>query len=146
MKKRYITLNCSQSETEHRLRQQLRVYFPKGIVEENYFRIYKETSGFFLGRGLQRPLFCFFGSFQQSGSKTYVAYRIFPGLSLFLCYFLLIAFAIFSLYQIIFQNEPLFPAIAVIGFLFLYFLIVDIHKKKCMADFEKRLTTESITE
>ena len=141
MKKRYITLNCSQSETEHRLRQQLRVYFPKGIVEENYFRIYQETSNFFLNRSLFRPLFYFYGNYQQSAGQTYVSYRILPGISLLFCSFILILASLSTLYQIIFQDEPLFPAIAVVGFLLFDSLILQVQKKKCMADFEKRLTT-----
>ena len=142
MKKRYITLNCKQSETELRLRQQLRVYFPKGIVEENYFRIYKESYGFFLGKGLQRPLFYLYGNYQQSASQTYVAYRILPGISLLSCYFFLILGSLSMLYQIIFQDAPLFSAIVIVGFLLLYFLIVQVQKKKCIVDFEKRLTSE----
>ena len=142
MQKHYLTLNCTQSESESRLKQQLRVYPPKGIVGENSFKLYKHTPGKFLGRGMQDSLFCFYGNYQQSGKYTHVSYRIRPGFSIFLFYLLLSLFTLFMWYRIIFIDEEMITGVILLGFLLLFTLITHLEKRKCIADFEKRLTSE----
>lgn len=142
MRKRYITLSCTQAETEYRLRQLLRVYFPKGIVEENYFRVYYQTSGFFMGKSMQKPLFCFFGNYQQSGNKTYISYRVLPNIPILLSYLFLSYGSLSVFHSILFEKEPIFPSILLFGFLLFYCLITQVLKRKCIIDFEKRVATE----
>lgn len=75
MRKHYLTLNCTQEETEYRLKQQLRIYPPKGIVEERSFKIYKHSPGHFVVNGIHESLFCFYGNYRQDGNRTNLAYR-----------------------------------------------------------------------
>ena len=143
MRKRYLTLNCTQAETEYRLKQQLRVNPPKGETEENTFKIYKRTPGFFQGNGIRDTLFCFYGEYYQSGNRTHLAYRIRPGFSILLMYAMIGLLILLALYDTISQNAALTSLLIPLGFFLLYFLIIQFQKKKCMQDFEKQMTTKT---
>ena len=106
LQKHYMTLNCTQAETECLLKQQLRVYPPKGKIEENSFKIYKRLPGIFHSPSLRDTLFCFYGEYQQSGKCTYLAYRIRPGFSIFLMYAILSLLMLLAMYDSIFQEKP----------------------------------------
>lgn len=141
MRKRYISLSCTQAETAHRLKQQLRVYSPRGIVEENYFKIYKKT-GLFFGKGIREAFYSFRGNYQQSGKTTYISYQVRPGLSIFLFFLVLGLLILLALYDVIVKDESLILAIILLGFGALGMLITHLEKKKCIEDFEQRLSTE----
>ena len=141
MRKRYLTLNCTQAETGNRLKQYLRVHPPKGEVEENSFKIYKRTPSHFVGKGIRESLLCFYGEYRQSDNRTYLFYRIRPGFSIFLMYAMLSLLLALTMYDVIFQGKPLFSVLFTLGFFLLYFLIIQVNKRKCIADFEKQLTT-----
>lgn len=142
MRKHYMTLNCTQAETECLLKQQLRVYPPKGKLEENSFKIYKRLPGIFHSPSLRDTLFCFYGEYQQSGKCTYLAYRIRPGFSIFLMYAILSLLMLLAMYDSIFQEKPFDNILIILAFFLLYFLIIQIKKKKCIVDFERHLTTK----
>ena len=142
MQKHYMTLNCTQAETECLLKQQLRVYPPKGKLEENSFKIYKRLPGIFHSPSLRDTLFCFYGEYQQSGKCTYLAYRIRPGFSIFLMYAILSLLMLLAMYDSIFQEKPFDNILIILAFFLLYFLIIQIKKKKCIVDFERHLTTK----
>ena len=142
LQKHYMTLNCTQSETECLLKQQLRVYPPKGKIEENSFKIYKRLPGIFHSPSLRDTLFCFYGEYQQSGKGTYLAYRIRPGFSIFLMYAILSLLMLLAMYDSIFQEKPFDNTLIILAFFLLYFLIIQIKKKKCIVDFERHLTTK----
>ena len=142
MQKHYMTLNCTQAETECLLKQQLRVYPPKGKIEENSFKIYKRLPGIFHSPSLRDTLFCFYGEYQQSGKCTYLAYRIRPGFSIFLMYAILSLLMLLAMYDSIFQEKPFDNTLIILAFFLLYFLIIQIKKKKCIVDFERHLTTK----
>lgn len=142
MQKHYMTLNCTQAETECLLKQQLRVYPPKGKIEENSFKIYKRLPGIFHSPSLRDTLFCFYGEYQQSGKCTYLAYRIRPGFSIFLMYAILSLLMLLAMYDSIFQEKPFDNILIILAFFLLYFLIIQIKKKKCIVDFERHLTTK----
>ena len=142
MQKHYMTLNCTQAETECLLKQQLRVYPPKGKIEENSFKIYKQLPGIFHSPSLRDTLFCFYGEYQQSGKCTYLAYRIRPGFSIFLMYVILSLLMLLAMYDSIFQEKPFDNILIILAFFLLYFLIIQIKKKKCIVDFERHLTTK----
>ena len=143
MRKYFLTLNCTQAETEYRLKQELRVFPPKGIVEENHFKIYKHTPGVFHGNGLRESLYCFYGEYQQSGKKTRVSYRIRPGFTIFSFYLVLTLVALCMFYRVIFIDKEMITAVVSLGFLLLYTIIVQLGKKKCMIDFETQLTEKA---
>ena len=142
LRKHYMTLNCTQAETECLLKQQLRVYPPKGKIEENSFKIYKRLPGIFHSPSLRDTLFCFYGEYQQSGKCTYLAYRIRPGFSIFLMYAILSLLMLLAMYDSIFQEKPFDNILIILAFFLLYFLIIQIKKKKCIVDFERHLTTK----
>ena len=142
MRKHYMTLNCTQAETECLLKQQLRVYPPKGKLEENSFKIYKRLPGIFHSPSLRDTLFCFYGEYQQSGKCTYLAYRIRPGFSIFLMYAILSLLMLLAMYDSIFQEKPFDNILIILAFFLLYFLIIQIKKKKCIVYFERHLTTK----
>lgn len=142
MRKRYLTLNCTQEEAEYRLKQQLRVYPPKGIAEENYFKIYKAEPRIFLGRGLRKYLFCFYGKYYQSGKHTHLAYRVRPDWSVFLVYLLLGLLTLSMAWKVIFLDEPIGSLLFALGFLLIFSVINLVAKKNCIIDFEKQLTTK----
>lgn len=142
MRKHYMALNCTQAETEYRLKQQLRIGPPKGIVEENHFKIYKRIPGVFHGSDIRDTLFCFYGDYQQAGKCTYLAYRIRPGFSIFLMYAILSLLMLLAMYDSIFQEKPFDNILIILAFFLLYFLIIQIKKKKCIVDFERHLTTK----
>ena len=142
MQKHYMTLNCTQAETECLLKQQLRVYPPKGKIEEKSFKIYKRLPGIFHSPSLRDTLFCFYGEYQQSGKCTYLAYRIRPGFSIFLMYAILSLLMLLAMYDSIFQEKPFDNILIILAFFLLYFLIIQIKKKKCIVDFERHLTTK----
>ena len=142
LQKHYMTLNCTQAETECLLKQQLRVYPPKGKLEENSFKIYKRLPGIFHSPSLRDTLFCFYGEYQQSGKCTYLAYRIRPGFSIFLMYAILSLLMLLAMYDSIFQEKPFDNILIILAFFLLYFLIIQIKKKKCIVDFERHLTTK----
>lgn len=142
LRKHYMTLNCTQAETECLLKQQLRVYPPKGKLEENSFKIYKRLPGIFHSPSLRDTLFCFYGEYQQSGKCTYLAYRIRPGFSIFLMYAILSLLMLLAMYDSIFQEKPFDNILIILAFFLLYFLIIQIKKKKCIVDFERHLTTK----
>ena len=142
LQKHYMTLNCTQAETECLLKQQLRVYPPKGKIEENSFKIYKRLPGIFHSPSLRDTLFCFYGEYQQSGKCTYLAYRIRPGFSIFLMYAILSLLMLLAMYDSIFQEKPFDNTLIILAFFLLYFLIIQIKKKKCIVDFERHLTTK----
>jgi hypothetical protein len=142
LQKHYMTLNCTQAETECLLKQQLRVYPPKGKIEENSFKIYKRLPGIFHSPSLRDTLFCFYGEYQQSGKCTYLAYRIRPGFSIFLMYAILSLLMLLAMYDSIFQEKPFDNILIILAFFLLYFLIIQIKKKKCIVDFERHLTTK----
>jgi hypothetical protein len=142
LRKHYMALNCTQAETEYRLKQQLRISPPKGIVEENHFKIYKRTPGVFHGSDIRDTLFCFYGDYQQAGKCTYLAYRIRPGFSIFLMYTMLSLLMLLTMYDVISRAESLTSLLIPLSFFLFYFLIIQVQKKKCIADFEKQLTTE----
>ena len=142
LRKHYMTLNCTQAETECLLKQQLRVYPPKGKLEENSFKIYKRLPGIFHSPSLRDTLFCFYGEYQQSGKCTYLAYRIRPGFSIFLMYTMLSLLMLLTMYDVISRAESLTSLLIPLSFFLFYFLIIQVQKKKCIADFEKQLTTE----
>ena len=141
MRKRSIALNCTQAESECRLRQQLRIRFPKGSIGDNYFRIYKRTTGRFLGAG-GTGLYCFIGYFQQSGKQTHVEYRVYPNISVIIFTLLLFQFTCSSLYHAIFMDTPPIVVVIELVFLLIFILIKQHEKKKCIADFENRLKAE----
>ena len=141
MRKRYISLGCTQAETAHRLKQLLRVYSPRGIVEENYFKIYKK-SGLFRGNGIRETLYSFRGNYQQSGKTTYISYQVRPGLPAFLFFLVLGLLILLALYDVIVKDKSLISAIILLGFGALGTLITHLEKKKCIEDFEKQLSTE----
>ena len=142
MRKRYLTLNCTQEEAEYRLKQQLRVYPPRGLVEDNHFKIYRHIPGSFNGNGLRESLYCFYGEYQQSGNCTYVAYRVLPGFSIFLFSLLLTLSILIMVYRVVWMDDEIIMVIVLLAFLLLYTLITQWEKSKCIADFEKRLTTK----
>lgn len=142
MRKRSIALNCTQAETEYRLRQQLRIRFPKGSIEDNYFRIYKRTTDRFLGAG-RTGLYFFTGYFQQSGKQTQVEYRVYPNICVTIFALLLFQFTCSSLYHAIFMDTPPIVVVIELVFLLIFILITQYEKKKCIADFENRLKAES---
>ena len=121
LQKHYMTLNCTQAETECLLKQQLRVYPPKGKLEENSFKIYKRLPGIFHSPSLRDTLFCFYGEYQQSGKCTYLAYRIRPGFSIFLMYAMLSLLTLLTMYDTIFQEKPLGNILIILAFFLLYF-------------------------
>lgn len=141
MRKRYISLGCTQAETAHRLKQLLRVYSPRGIVEENYFKIYKK-SGLFRGNRIREILYSFRGNYQQSGKTTYISYQVRPGLPVFLFFLVLGLLILLALYDVIVKDKSLISAIILLGFGALGTLITHLEKKKCIVDFEKQLSTE----
>ena len=138
-----MTLNCTQVETEYRLKQQLRVYPPKGEIEENTFKIYKRLPGLFHGSGIRDILFCFYGEYHQSGKCTYLAYRIRPGFSIFLMYAMLSLLTLLTMYDTIFQEKPLGNILIILACFLLYFLMIQIKRNKCIVDFEKHLTMKN---
>lgn len=142
MRKRYLTLNCTQAETAYHLKQQLRVYPPKGAIEETTFQIYKRTPGVFHGNGIRDTLFCFYGEYRQSGNRTYLAYRIRPGFSILLMYTMLSLFTLLTMYDVIIQGKSFGTLLIPLGFFLFYFLIIQVQKKKCIVDFEKKITNQ----
>ena len=116
LQKHYMTLNCTQAETECLLQQQLRVYPPKGKIEENSFKIYKRLPGIFHSPSLRDTLFCFYGEYQQSGKCTYLAYRIRPGFSIFLMYAILSLLMLLAMYDSIFQEKPFDNILIILAF------------------------------
>ena len=142
MRKHYLTVNCSQTETEYRLKQLLRVYPPKGIVEDNNFKIYKKAPFYFNASGFREALFCFYGEYRQSGNRTYLAYQIRPGLSIFLIYVTFSLILALTICDVILRGERLFPVLFLLGFSLLFILIIQTQKKKCIADFEKQLNNQ----
>ena len=143
MRKHYLTLNCTREETEYRLKQQLRIYPPKGIVEESSFKIYKHSPGHFVINGIHESLFCFCGNYRQSGNRTNLAYRIRPGFSLFLMYLLLTLVTLFTALDILLNHKAIVSILIPLGFFMIVFLIMQIGKKKCITDFEKQLTVKT---
>ena len=141
MAKHYITLNCTQAETAYRLKQQLRVYPPRGVVEENHFRIYRKSSPF-LGKGNVDSFYCLKGNYQQAGKVTYVSYRVWPGLPVFLTYMVAAMLVLSAFYDVIVRDAPIIIAVILLGFAALAILLAQRAKKECIADFEKRLQTE----
>ena len=135
----YLVLNCTQAETEYRLKQNLRVYPPKGSIDENTFKIYKRLPGNFVGRGVRDTLLCFYGNYQQSGDCTYLSYRIRPGFSILTMYTMLCILTLLSINNILRHNESFTSLLFILCFFLIFFLIIQIQKKKCKSDFEKRL-------
>lgn len=142
MRKHYLTLNCTQSETEYRLKQQLRVYPPKGIVEQSSFKIYKHSPGHFVVNGIHESLFCFYGNYRQNGSNTNLAYRIRPGFSISLMYLLLTLLTLFTALDVLLNHKPVGTILIPLGFFLMVFLIMQSGKKECITDFEKQLTAQ----
>ena len=143
MRKHYLTLNCTREETEYRLKQQLRVYPPKGIVEECSFKIYKHPPGHFVTNSIHESLFCFYGNYRQNGSRTNLAYRIRPGFSIFLIYLLLTLLTLFTARDVLINHKPVGTILIPLSFFMMVFLIMQIGKKKCITDFEKQLTDKT---
>ena len=143
MRKHYLTLNCTQEETEYRLKQQLRIYPPKGIVEERSFKIYKHSPGHFVVNGIHESLFCFYGNYRQDGNRTNLAYRIRPGFSIFLMYLLLTLLTLFTTLDVLINHKPFGTILIPLGFFLTIFLIMQAGKKKCITDFEKQLTAQT---
>ena len=140
MRKHYLTLNCTQEETEYRLKQQLRLYPPKGIVEEYSFKIYKHSPGHFVVNGIHESLFCFYGNYRQDGNRTNLTYRIRPGFSIFLIYLLL---TLFTGLDVLINHKSFGTILIPLGFFLTIFLIMQAGKKKCITDFEKQLTAQT---
>lgn len=141
MRKRYMALNCTQAETAYRLKQQLRVYPPRGIVEENYFKIYKKT-GLFWGRGIRDIFYCFRGNYQQSGKSTYVSYQVWSDLSIVPLFLVLDLMILLALYDVLVKGESLVFAVIFLGLGVLVTLVTQLEKKKCIEDFEKQFSTQ----
>ena len=142
MRKHYMTLNCTREETEYRLKQQLRVYPPKGIVEEYGFKIYKHPPGHFVTNGIHESLFCFYGNYRQNGSHTNLAYRIRPGISIFLMYLLLTVLSLLTTLDVLINHKSVDTIVIPLGFFIVVFLIMQTGKKKCMTDFENQLNAK----
>lgn len=145
MPKRYLTLNRTQAEAEWQLKQQLRVYSPKGEVSDNTFKIYKRLPGFFHGSGILEVFFCFYGHYQQSGKCTYLEYRIRHGFSVLLMYIMISLLLLLTTYDVIFHHKPYGNVLILFAIFLFYFLIIQISKRKCIADFEKQLATDNPT-
>lgn len=135
-----MTLNCTREETEYRLKQQLRLYPPKGIVEESSFKIYKHSPGHFVVNGIHESLFCFYGNYRQDGNCTNLTYRIRPGFSIFLIYLLL---TLFTGLDVLINHKAFGTILIPLGFFLTIFLIMQAGKKKCITDFEKLLTAQT---
>ena len=141
MRKQYhLTLNCTQTETEYRLKQQLRFLFPKGNVDGNHFSIYKKPIGY--GNNHFMPSFRFDGEFQQSGNRTIVTYQIHPLLTIYLTYALLLFIVLYMTYTVLVLQQTVINTLGALGMLLFFHFFTLYQKKKCIADFEKRLTTE----
>lgn len=143
MRRHYLTLNCTQADAEYRLKQQLRIYPPKGIVEESSFKIYKHSPGHFVINGIHESLFCFYGNYRQNGNRTNLAYRIRPGFSIFLMYLLLTLLTLFTTFDVLLNHKSIVSILIPLGFFMMVFLIMQIGKKKCITDFEKQLTAKT---
>ena len=83
---------------------------------------------------------CFYGEYRQSGKSTYLAYRIRPGFSIFLMYAMLSLLMLLTMYDIIVKEKPFDNILIILAIFLLYFLIIQIEKKKCIVDFERHLT------
>ena len=143
MRKRYISLNCTQSETEYRLSQQLRIYFPHGHVEENHFRIYKQTTISPFAKGIGKALYCFCGDYHQFGKNTNITYRVFPGYSVIFSYAILGISLLVTTYEAVFNDTPIYLPAMILVVLLICTLITQTGKNECIKDFNKRLTTET---
>lgn len=142
-KQRILKLNCTQAEVEHRLKQQLRICSPKGIVEENHFKLYKRPTGIIRSRGTLRSYFCFYGQYQQVGKQTAITYQIRPYFTVILVDLILTVVFLSMLLAAIETGESILWTVLGCSFFFLFFhLITWLEQKNCIADFEKRLTTE----
>lgn len=141
-KTRTLILNCTQSETQNRLRQQLRFFFPKGNVEENHFAIYRNPTGYGNGNNLI-PSFRFSGEFEQTENRTIVTYRISPLPTIYFIYALLVFVLIYTIYTVIILSEPIITIFAAISLLLFFYFYTFYQKKKCIADFEKKLATRA---
>lgn len=142
MRKRYLTLNCTQEETEYRIKQHLRINPPKGIVEENHFKIYMLTPRIFFGKGMQNSLFCFYGEYRQSGDCTHVSYRIRPDIPTCLTFLVLTLVTLYQIYCAIFVNDPFINPILLLAIEVLIYLLTFHEMKKCIEDFETQLTSK----
>ena len=144
MRKQYnLTLNCTQAETEYRLKQQLRVFSPVGIVEDNHFKIYKRSTGIIQSHGILRSYFCFYGEYQQIGKHTAVTYQVRPYYANMIAE-LILGFGFLSMIitAIATRKSILLTFLSCVGFLLFFYLITQLEKENCIADFEKRLTME----
>jgi hypothetical protein len=141
-KLRTILLHCSQEDAQYRLRCQRFPSVWEQTVQDGHFKIYKRLTGFFSGRGIIKPTFCFYGAYLQEKKQTKVAYRIRPGFSILLPYSMLLLLALYQLFLVIFQNESITTLLFILVFLLVYFLIIQFNKVNCIADFEKQLTKD----
>ena len=142
MRKRYLTLNCDQEETMYRLRLQMSPYTMSGWVENTQFKVYKHLKGIFAGKSMRKLLFCFYGTFQQSGKHTQLVYQVRPGAFVYWLYALLGFLVLGTLFQFIFRYDAIDAFIFSLLFALIYFGVVQFQKKLCISNFEAELTTE----
>ena len=144
MQKQYaLTLNCTQSEAQRRLKLQLSPFILGGKVEESSFKIHKRPTGLLSSRGILYSAFCFYGKYQQTGTKTEITYQVRPHVTIVSTYLILGLVFLWMIIAAIVVRKDIFLTVFSCAFLLLFFcLITHLEKKNCIADFEKRLTSE----
>ena len=145
MRKQYhLTLNCTQEEAERRLKMQQSPFILGGKVGENSFKIYKRPTGLISSRGILRSVFCFYGEYQQTGTNTEITYQVRPYVTIVITYLILGLVFLWMIIAAIAIRKDIFLTVFSGTFFLLFFcLITHWEKKKCFADFEKRLNTET---
>ena len=143
MRKRYLTLHCTQEEVERQLKQFLRLSAPKGTVEDHHFKLFMKTSSIFYSKGLANHIYNFYvfsGAYQQSGKDILVAYCIRPAFSWCVTLLVLAIAILYQIYQAFFVNVPDFSFIVILGVCALVYLLIFYDIKKCITMFEQQLT------
>lgn len=145
MRKQYhLTLNCTQEEAQRRLKMQQSPFILGEKVDENSFKIHKRPTGLLSSRGILRSAFCFYGEYQQSGTKTEITYQVRPYVTIVSTYLILgLVFLWMIIAAIAIRKDIFLTVIFGTFFLLLFCLITHWKKKNCIADFEKRLNTET---
>ena len=142
MRKRSLTLNCTQEEVKYRLRSQMSPYALGGWVDDTQFKIYKHLRGIFAGNRGIKLLYCFYGEFRQSGKKIELIYQVRPGFSTWVPFSLIGCILLGALFEFLFMDGAIDSVIYSLVFLLLFYGIAQLQKKICISDFQAELTVE----